>query len=577
MSRLLIILGSLVWCPLWSQTAVDRLTDLEQRTWQYMLANTPALRQKMSLPLEKVPAFSWDEANQQVGFYQTLLRDLATISPQSLPHQQQLTHAALRHQAQLVVDGQRFYWHRFRGIPYTYPNLTNLQHMIASLPLKNAGQRQHYLRLLDQWATAADNLRANFAGQAERGIRLPKAQIDPIRAYFLSSAAQADQHPLAIGNERLDFLDPAKRQAFQAAVATRIRQRVVPAWSALAASFTEAYRSAAPSAVGADVYPDGDAYYQYCIRLNTGSQRTAADIHAIGLGEVARLKKAMIAIQQELGFAGDFHAFHNQLKQDPRFFAATPAEVEARLMKHHQRMEPKVGQYFSTIPASPAGVARLDPSLEGSMTFGYYQWPTAANPRGTYFFNGSNLAERSLIQAQGLIYHELVPGHHFQLALLHENQSLSMLRRNMFDTANVEGWAEYASGLAHEMGLYTDPYDRYGRLLMDMFISVRLVVDTGMNSLDWSREQASAYMQTHTLRSATEIASETLRYSVAIPGQALAYKMGSLKIRELRQWVQDQQGNEFDIKAFHAAILAPGALPLPILKQHIQATFAQQP
>jgi uncharacterized protein (DUF885 family) len=210
------------------------------------------------------------------------------------------------------------------------------------------------------------------------------------------------------------------------------------------------------------------------------------------------------------------------------------------------------------------------------MTFGYYDPPDHDKPSGRYRFNGSRLGERTMVTAAPLIYHELVPGHHFQIALQRENEELPPLRRESFATAFVEGWAEYASDLAGEMGLYREPYDRYGRLAMDMFLSTRLVVDTGMNAFGWSLEQARQFMRGHVLESETQIGTETLRYSVDLPGQALAYKLGSSKIRELRERAEAELGERFDVRRFHDAVLSPGALPLPVLEEHVGWWIAQE-
>jgi len=194
---------------------------------------------------------------------------------------------------------------------------------------------------------------------------------------------------------------------------------------------------------------------------------------------------------------------------------------------------------------------------------------------GHYYYNGSKLNERNLLFAPALIAHELIPGHHFQIARQEEDEALPLFRRENFDTAFIEGWGEYAAALGKEMGIYDDPYDRYGRLMMDMLLSVRLVVDTGMNTLGWSRERAADFMRENTLLSEPEIGAETLRYAVDMPAQALAYKIGSLKMLELRQTAQQRLGSRFDVKQFHEWIIGSGSMPLPILEQHVGAGIAR--
>jgi uncharacterized protein (DUF885 family) len=264
------------------------------------------------------------------------------------------------------------------------------------------------------------------------------------------------------------------------------------------------------------------------------------------------------------------------LEKDPRFIPKTPEEIGDRLMSHVSRIEPKVDAFFVRRPKAPYGVKRLEPALEGAQTFGYYSPPTAAEPRGYYRYNASKLEERSLLGSAGLAYHELVPGHHFQIALAGENTDLPPFRREYFDTAYTEGWAEYAAYLAGDMGMYAEPYDRIGRLAMDLFISTRLVVDTGMNALGWSRERAMTFMKENTMSSETQIKTESLRYSADIPGQALGYKLGALKIRELRERAREKLGERFDIRRFHEAVLSSGVLPLSTLERHIDWFIDQE-
>jgi uncharacterized protein (DUF885 family) len=303
-------------------------------------------------------------------------------------------------------------------------------------------------------------------------------------------------------------------------------------------------------------------------------ETTPEEVHRIGLTEVERINREMAAIRSELGFTGTKAEFHASLAKNPRFFAKTPEEVGERLMEYARRIEPRLGEYFSRGPRAKGDARRLAPNLEPAMTFGYYQVPTRTDSMGHYYYNGSSLSERSLLTAGPLIAHELWPGHHFQFNLANENESLPPLRRTTYYTAYGEGWGDYASILAGELGMYRDPYDRYGRLAMDMFISCRLVVDTGMNSLGWTRERAMQFMRDNLLESETQIRSESLRYSVDLPGQALAYKMGSREFVRLREKARAALGARFDIRAFHDVILGSGALPMTVLAGKVEDWIA---
>jgi uncharacterized protein (DUF885 family) len=246
------------------------------------------------------------------------------------------------------------------------------------------------------------------------------------------------------------------------------------------------------------------------------------------------------------------------------------------MLAAHARVVPLVPRYFARVPKAEGGVERLDPALEGAMTFGYYDPPRPGRERGLYYYNGSKPETRSLLFATPLIYHELVPGHHFQIGLQRENQDLPPIRQESLSTAFVEGWAEYASALAGEMGLYSEPRDRAGRLMMESFLVARLVVDTGMNALGWSRERAMEYLREKTFQSEGEIETETLRYSCDIPGQALAYKMGALHIRALRDRAERELGSRFDVRRFHDVVLGGGSLPLGVLEARVVRWIAAE-
>ena len=266
-------------------------------------------------------------------------------------------------------------------------------------------------------------------------------------------------------------------------------------------------------------YSGGADYYRYLIHQHTGLDLTPQQIQDIGVAEIARLEGELDKVRVAAGFSGSFAEFRTFLKTDRRFFPKSSDDIGVTMMAAIRRIEPKIDSYFTLMPKAPYGVKRLDESLEQSMTYGYYQLPSAADPMGLYRFNGSQPESRSVLMAPATIYHELIPGHHFQLALRRESTTLSPFRRNLMHTAFTEGWAEYASDLAGEMGMYdADPYARAGRLAMDLFLSSRLVVDTGMNALGWSRDRAMAYMRDHTLESDVQINTETLRYSSDMPG-----------------------------------------------------------
>jgi uncharacterized protein (DUF885 family) len=303
---------------------------------------------------------------------------------------------------------------------------------------------------------------------------------------------------------------------------------------------------------------------------------TPEEVHKAGLDGIAALNAELDAVRRKVGFTGSLAEFRQFLKTDARFFPKTPEEVGERLMAAQNRIVPKVPEFFGKTPKAPFGVKRLESQLEGAMTFGYYQTPTVSEAEGRYRYNGSNLKERSLLNAGALISHELVPGHHFQINLQRENATLPKFRRESGYNAFTEGWGDYASDLAGPMGMYADPYDWCGRLSMDLFLTSRLVVDTGMNYFGWPRAKAIAYMKENTLQSDAEIDTETLRYSSDLPAQALAYKMGMRKLVALREKAKKALGAKFDIRKYHDAVLGIGSAPLDVLERHIDWFIAQE-
>ena len=561
--------------PAAAQDASAQLSALLEEKRNHDLDIQPSLRLLSGLPVERLPDLSWAEAARQAAFSRSLVERLDRIDRSRLVGEDRSTWAILRWNEALNAELGQHVQLGFQVTPYVW-SFTGIPQVFASARFETQADRDRYLSLLGQLAGVFETLRTNLAGQREKGIVPPRPALDPIVAIFRSLDRPGAESPYAVAPERLGKLAPEEASAFRAEVARRLDAEVRPALGRLIASLDGDLRKAAPESVGLGQYPGGPAAYRFLVRLYTTLDVTPEELHARGLAEVERIEGEMARLRAKLGFAGTKAEFHAKLRTDPRFLAKTPEEVGERLMAPIRRIEPKVKGFFAVVPQAKYGVERLDPSLEGSLTFGYYREPMPGQPIGAYLYNGSKLSERPLANAAALIFHELVPGHHFQIALQRENAALPAYRREGGGTAFIEGWGEYASDLAGEMGMYEDPYDAYGRLGMDVFLSSRLVVDTGMNALGWSRERAMAFMKEHTLESDTQIASETLRYSTDLPGQALAYKTGSLHLRELRERARRELGDRFDVREFHRVVLLGGAMPLSVLDERVGEWIAER-
>ena len=533
------------------------------------------LRMKFGLPIDRLPEISLAKEEADARFAARWLTRLGEVRPSDLEEDETLSLDILRRQLEILRDSPHFHGLCFPVTPYASPfGVVNRAFSTFALPDEVAARR--YLALLRQMPAFVGAVRAELAAQAARGIRIPRHELAIVIPFVASLAGDAQTSPYAVGSERLAALPPPAAARFREEITAVIEKDVNPPLRSLGDWLGGEYRAQAPEAVGLGQYPGGPEYYAWLVRLHTTMDVSPAQVHQIGLERVAAIDVEMKRVRDRLGFAGTKAEFKALLKKDARLFPRSPEEIGERLMGHIRRIEPKVDAFFLRRPKAPYGVRRLEPQLEPGQTFGYYNPPSATEPVGYYYFNGSNLADRSLLNAAALIYHELVPGHHFQINIAYESRTIPPFRRETTDTAYTEGWGEYASALAGEMGMYEDPYDLYGRLAMEMFVALRLVVDTGMNALGWPRAKAVELMRANLMETDTQIETESLRYSCDIPGQALAYKMGALEILRLREKARAALGPRFDIRRFHEAVLGRGSLPMTTLERHVDGFIAQE-
>lgn len=522
-----------------------------------------------------VPDVSYREVRRRAGAARARLARLDAIPEAELPHEEVLTRELLRWEAWKALQDTVLYWYGFDILPANSP-LRGVTAGLAARSLATPADRAAYLATLDGTAVLLRGLGDKLRAQAARDIVMSAEQIGPVVAYLRSLDRPASDSPFAPAVRRLAGVPAADRAAFETAVARAIEAGVRPALRELAGLVDRDLRARAPAGVGLWQYPGGIDAYRLLVRRETTLDITPEAIHELALRAMDALEARMQAVRDSLGFRGTKAEFHEQLRRDRRFYVSTPDSVGRRLMSYAERIEPVLARAFSSRPRAPYGVRRLDPLLEPSMTYGYYNWPLGDDPHGYYNFNGSDLDQRSLLLAGAISFHELVPGHHFQINLQREHGGLPPFRRTALHAGYTEGWGEYASSVvAAELGMYRDGYEIYGRLAFDAFFIARLVVDTGMNRYAWPRARAVAYMKQHTLESDVQIDSETLRYSTRSPAQALAYRMGREVMVALRSRAEAALGGRFDLRHFHEAILGSGSLPLFLLERHIDWWIAR--
>ena len=373
----------------------------------------------------------------------------------------------------------------------------------------------------------------------------------------------------------------SERARLQDSAKAAIRDSAVPAYQRLKEVMAKEYLPKCRDSVGASELPEGRDAYAFAARSTTTTQLTPDEIHAIGLREVARIRMEMEAIRKQVGYRGDLKAFFTYLRSDPKFFHRDGQALLSAYRDIAKRIDPELPKLFGKLPRLPYGV-RAVPEAQAPDTHAAYYQPGASDGTraGNFYANLYKPGSRPKWEQEALTAHEAVPGHHLQIALQQELVSdaggtLPAFRSQISFTAFVEGWGLYAESLGPEIGLYQDPYSKFGQLTYEMWRAVRLVVDTGMHAKGWSRQQAIDFFKANTPRAELDITNEIDRY-IAWPGQALAYKIGELKIKELRARATATLGSKFDIRGFHDVVLGSGALPLDILERNVDAWIEQQ-
>lgn len=523
-------------------------------------------------PLTGLPDVSEDGVGARSRAGRDMVSRIDNLDMAALPHELRLTVLTARARAAMWARERDWYWTVFdiagSGLFTVFAAsaygggsvISGLIGRIAGSPKQTPGERYRYLALVSDLAGLIDQLRERTEGQAERGILMPKPQAEAAIPLFEGLRDRAVAI-LSLPNERAGFDDEVRRL---------ITERVEPAFDAFLSLLSFDYQARTSVAVGLSQYPDGADIYAQLVVHHTSLDVTPGQVHATGLERMAGIRQAMAEARRDAGFAGSDQDFRAALTADPRWRASTPEQIKAIFDNHISRFHPHYAALFNHRPSAGYGVDALPDALTGAMTFGFYRPPGPDSPSGTYFFNAVNLVQTGLYHLGAMTYHELVPGHHLQLAVQGESLGLHPVRRDSAFNAYAEGWAEYAATLAGELGLYAEPAERFGRLVTEAFLTCRLVVDTGMNALGWSLDQARDYMREHSFMSEQEILSETLRYSCDIPGQALAYKLGDREMLRLREIMRAALGADFHLHHFHDAVLAAGGLPFPLLEAHLR-------
>jgi uncharacterized protein (DUF885 family) len=512
------------------------------------------------------------------------LAALRAIDRAKLPAQDQIAYDVFRWQteqalkgltpAMLALTAVRPIDHK-TGLQTFFPDLSAGR---GGAPFKTVADYEASLARIGGFTTYLDNSIVRFREGMASGVVQPKLVVDIVLEQLDALIAQ--------GVDRSTFYQPVlnfpatvpagDRARLTAAYRTTIQNQLIPGITRLRRFLADEYRPAARDSVGLGGMKGGDLLYRARVEDNTTLPLSPDEVHRIGLNEVARIRGEMERIKAKAGFKGTLPDFFEHIRTDAKFKAASREALTAGYEAIGKRVDARIGELFSTLPKTALRIEPVPAYREKSAAGGSYRQgtPDGATP-GTFFFNAYDLPSRTTQGMETLYLHEGSPGHHFQVSLAQENTALPDFMRFGGNTAFIEGWALYAESLGPELGMFTDPYQAFGSLDDEMFRAVRLVVDTGLHAKGWSRERAVDYMLANTAQSRTEAESEINRY-IANPGQALAYKIGQLKIRELRTRAEQALGPKFDVRDFHAQVLMTGALPLAILEAKIDRWIVEK-
>jgi uncharacterized protein (DUF885 family) len=456
--------------------------------------------------------------------------------------------------------------------------MAELQAGESAAPFKVLKDYEDALKRHEQFALLIDIAVLRFRQGMKTGVVQPKLVVNNIIDQLNNlTAGGVDGSIMMKPVQKFpDSISAADQARLKADYAKMIGERINPALIRLRDFLKTEYLPVARDQPGLVAMPGGPELYRYLVASNTTTALTPDDIHNIGLSEVARILKGMDEVKARVGFQGDRPAFFTYLRTDPRFKFASAQAMGDAFRATGKQVDGVVGRLFSTIPKSPLEIRPVPAHREKTDAAGSYQGGTPDGSRpGVFFYNAYDLPSRSNYGVETLYLHEGVPGHHFQISLAQENDKLPAFQRFGGNTAFAEGWALYAESLGPELGMFTDPYQLQGRYEDEMLRALRLVVDTGIHSKGWGRDQAIEYMLANSSMSRTDATAEVERY-IAIPGQALAYKIGQLTISRLRAKAQAALGPKFDIKGFHAQVLMTGALPMAVLEAKIDRWIAAQ-
>ncbi len=551
---------------------------LLDEAWEWQLVQSPVLASSLG---DRRFNDQWgDSSNEAIEARheqrQGYLDRLRAIDPSALSANDQLNYDLFRRELQNDIDD-----HQFKS--YLMPisqrgGIQSLETVAEQLRLQTVKDYEDWLVRMAAVPEVIEQTMALQERGRKSGYMPPKILMGRVPDQLAQQTVEnPEDSPFFTAFEIMpDTMSEEDRSRLKESAKKVIDEEIVPAYREFSHYFTNTYLPASRDSIGVSELPNGEAYYEYRARLFTTTQMTPDEIHRLGLNEVKRIREEMQLVIDELEFDGNFADFLHFLRTDPQFYYDDPDELYEAYLATCKRIDPELVKLFGKLPRMPYGLRPIPDNIAPDTTTAYYSRPAADGSRaGYYYVNLYKPEVRPKYEIEVLSVHEAMPGHHLQIALAQELEDVPNFRRYSGFTAFIEGWGLYSESLGYDLGLYKDPYSRFGALTYEMWRAVRLVVDTGMHYKGWTRQQAIDFFKDNAAKTELDIINEIDRYLI-MPGQALAYKIGQLKILGLRKQAEQALGDDFDIRAFHDELLGAGALPLEVLETRMNRWLTQQ-
>jgi uncharacterized protein (DUF885 family) len=556
-----------------------KLNALFEAEWEWALQKFPPLATYMGDYRwnDQLGSFGLESISQAQQHDFEVLAKLEQIDRSKLTGQDKVNYDMYLDQRRNSIEGHNFPSHLMpinqqMGIQSMLPMLPQI------CPFRNTKDYEDYISRLRQISRVMDEMIELMREGLKQGITPPQVTVrqvaDQIKSQIVDSPTKC-----ILYSPMLRFPDTVSeqdRERLKTEAAKAIEEGVLPAFQKLLDFWVNEYYPNCRQTFGYLNLPNGKEWYAYLAKVNTTTDLTPEQIHQIGLDEVKRIRAEMDKVIEESGFKGSFEEFAQYLRTDPKFYYQKPEELVRGYCEICKRVDGEVPRLFKTLPRLTFGIKEVPLFTAPSQTTAYYQpGSLEAGRAGTYYVNTYKIETRPKWEMEALTLHESVPGHHLQISLAQELTDLPQWRRNASYTAYVEGWALYSESLGEEMGFYKDPYSKFGELTYEVWRAIRLVVDTGIHYYGWDRQKAIDYFMANSPKQEHDVTVEVDRYMV-MPGQALAYKIGVMKIKELRRFAEQELGEHFDIREFHDALLLKGAVPLSVLETMIKEWVAEK-